>query len=404
MNELEQKYIDLLLKRCLNIKSSKSLLISYDKVNKNFINKLIIKAKNMGFDDIYTDEEDIYLLHEKLERLSLDEISKDSYFNKSIWNEYAKKGANFLMFDTEFPGIMDDIAFEKIEFAKKINRETRKIFREREIKYEIPWCIAALPNEVWASKIFPNSKTPYDDLFKTICKICMVDTLNPIASWGKFLNDSQKYSDWLNKLEISSLHYLSKNGTDLMIEMPEKHEWVGVADEVKNGMFVNMPSYEIFSTPNYKKTNGIVYNSKPLNYGGGLIDDFYLVFKNGKVVDYHAKVGEVLLKSIIECDSNSCYLGEVALVNYDSPISNTGLVFGTTLFDENASCHLALGDGFPNCIPNGENMSSTELLEHGVNQSNNHVDFMIGTSDLTIEAETKMGKQLIFKNGNFVNY
>ncbi len=404
MNELEQKYIDLLLKRCLNIKSSKSLLISYDKINKNFVDKLIITAKSMGFDDIYIDEEDIFLLHDKLSRLSLEEIANDPFFNKKTWDEYAIKGANFLMIDTEFPSVMDDIPSSKIECARKINRETRKIFREREIKYEIPWCIAALPNEIWANKIFPNSKTPYEDLFKVICSICMVDTPNPIASWNDFLNSSKKYIELLNGLEIRSLHYLSKNGTDLTIQMPEKHKWSGAADELKSDMFVNMPSYEIFSTPNYRGTEGIVYNSRPLNYGGGLIDDFYLVFKQGKVIDYHAKVGNELLKSIIDSDSNSCYLGEVALVNYDSPISNTGLVFGTTLFDENASCHLALGNGFPNCIPNGENMSSDELLEHGINQSNNHVDFMIGTSDLTIEAETKTGKQLIFKNGNFINY
>lgn len=403
MNELEQKYINLLLKRCINIKSSKSLLISYDKTNKNFVDKLIVEAKNMGFDDIYTDEEDIFLLHYKLKNLNFGEITNDSYFNKCIWNDYATKGANFLMFDTEFPGVMDDISSEKIEYAKKINRETRKIFREKEIKYEIPWCIAALPNEVWANKIFPNSQTPYEDLFKSICSVCMVDTSNPITSWNAFLNNSKKDIDWLNCLEISSLHYLSKNGTDLTIQMPKKHKWSGAADELKSEMFVNMPSYEIFSTPNYKGTEGIVYNSRPLNYGGGLIDDFYLVFKNGKVIDYHAGVGEKLLKSIIESDNNSCYLGEVALVNYDSPISNTGLVFGTTLFDENASCHLALGDGFPNCIPNGEKMSHDELLANGINQSSNHVDFMIGTPDLTIEAETKKGKQLIFKNGNFIN-
>ena len=186
--------------------------------------------------------------------------------------------------------------------------------------------------------------------------------------------------------------------------MPKEYSWSGLTDDLKNEMIVNMPSYEIFASPNYKKTEGIVVSSKPLYYGGGLIENFYLKFKDGKVIDFNAEKGHELLKSIIESDENSCYLGEVALVNFDSPISNTGLVFGTTLFDENASCHLALGNGFPTTIPNGANLSREELLELGINSSSNHVDFMIGTSDLKIEAETKNGKQLIFKNGNFISH
>ena len=162
-----------------------------------------------------------------------------------------------------------------------------------------------------------------------------------------------------------------------------------------------MPSYEIFTTPDFRKTNGIIYSSKPLIYNGGLVDKFYLKFQNGKVVDYNAEVGKDILKNIIESDKYSYYLGEVALVNYNSPISDTGLVFGNTLLDENASCHLALGNGFPECIKDGYNMSDEKLLEAGVNISKNHIDFMIGTEDLNIEAETKKGKILIFEKGNF---
>ena len=404
MNDLEQKYIDLLLKRCLDINKSKSLLIYYDKINKNFIDKLIITAKSMGFNDIYTDEDDIFLLHDKLEKLSLDEMTNDPFFNKNIWNEYALKGANFLMFDTEFPGVMDGIPSEKIAFAGKLNRDTRKIFRDREMKYEMPWCIPALPNEIWAKYLLPNSRTPYDDLFNIICKMCMVDTEDPIVSWNTFISDSKSQINWLNSLKIKTLHYLNSKVTDLTVSMPNNYKWLVMGDDSKNGIIVNMPSYEIFSSPDYRKTNGIVYNSKPLSYNGGIIDDFYIVFNQGKVIDYKAKVGNELLESIINTDDNSCYLGEVALVNYDSPISNTGLIFETTLFDENASCHLALGRGFPNCIKNGEKMSLDELLKHGINQSDTHVDFMIGTEDLMIEAETDHGKQLIFKNGNFINH
>lgn len=404
MLELENKYIDLLLKRCLNLKKSTSLFISYDKICKDFVKKLVIRAKELGYSDIYEDCNDIFYLKNKLMNSSLDEIENDPYYDKSIWDKYAEKKANFLMLETEFPGVMDDVDSKKIGLAKSINRKTRPLFRHLETTYQIPWCIAAIPNKIWADKIFPNSEDSYKELFLVICKMCMVDSDDPIKSWNEFILKSKVDIDWLNSLEIKSLHYTNELGTDLKIEMPKKYYWSGLTDDLKNEMIVNMPSYEIFASPNYKKTEGIVFSSKPLYYGGGLIENFYLKFKDGKVIDFNAKKGYELLKSIIESDKNSCYLGEVALVNFDSPISNTGLVFGTTLFDENASCHLALGDGFPTIIPNGENLSREELLALGINSSSNHVDFMIGTSDLKIEAETKNGKQLIFKGGNFVSH
>ena len=198
------------------------------------------------------------------------------------------------------------------------------------------------------------------------------------------------------------MHYKNNLGTDLTVELPSDVIWNSAAGEEDSNMLVNMPSYEIFTSPNYKKTSGIVYSAKPLIYGGGKIDEFYIEFKEGKVINYDAKQGKEILKQIIESDENSCYLGEVALVNNNSPISNTNLVFGTTLFDENASCHLALGDGFPDSLKEGLTMTKDELLRKGINQSKNHVDFMIGTKDLEIEAETKDGIVQIFKDGNFV--
>lgn len=400
MEELENKYIELLLKKCLNFKKSKSLFISYNKVNKDFVEKVIMYAKKLGVEDIGIDEEDNEVKHQKLKEETNEEIEKDPYFDKNKWNKYAKKDANFLILDTEFPGLYDDIEPEKIAKAGYINRETRKLFREKEITYQIPWCIAALPNEMWAANIFKNNKNAYEKLFKVICQMCMVDEKDPIKSWDNYLKKTDENTKKLNDLKIKSLTYKNNIGTNLKIYIPEDAIWTSAAED--EDMFVNMPSYEIFSSPDYKKTEGIVYSSRPLVYNGGEIDEFYLKFKNGKVIDFDAKKGKDILKGIIESDANSCYLGEVALVNYDSPISNTGLVFGTTLFDENASCHLALGDGFSDCIKDGIKKTKDELLALGINQSTTHVDFMIGTKDLNIEAETSEGKKLIFKNGNFI--
>lgn len=401
MKELENKYIELLLKKCINFNKSKSLFINYDKVNKDFITKVIDKANEMGIYDIEIDEEDIYTTHDKLKTESIEEIEKDPYFNKSKWDEYAEKNASFLMIETEFPKMMDDIDSEKVAKAKYIIRSTRELFRKKETSYEIPWCIAAFPNEIWAKDIFKNDPKAYDKLFIEICKICMLDTENPIKSWENYLKEIELKAKKLNELEIKRLHYTNSLGTDLKIEMPENVVWNDASSEIKNGMLVNMPSYEIFSSPSYLKTEGIVYSSRPLVYGGKTIRDFYIKFKDGKAIESDAKEGKEILQKIIDSDSNSCYLGEVALVNNDSPISNTNLVFGTTLFDENASCHLALGDSFPTSIKDGVGLTKEELLEKGLNQSKNHVDFMIGTSDLEIEAETNKGKIQIFKKGNF---
>lgn len=398
---LEDKYIELLLKRCLNFDKSKSLFLSYDKVNKSFADKVIAYAKNMGVLDIGIDCEDIYERHEKLKNIKLEDIEKDAYFDKSNWDLYAKKDASFLMLESEFPGVMDDIDPKKIAKAKFVNRKTRELFREKELKNEIPWCIAAIPNQVWADNIFKNDPNSLEKLYDVIFKMCMVDTLDPIASWDNYIKKVDTKIKKLNDLKITRLHYSNSLGTDLYLEMPEHVIWRGVGSGNEKNMIVNMPSYEIFSSPNYLKTEGIVYSSKPLFYGGAVVNDFYLKFKEGKVIDFNAKEGYEILKGIIESDSNSCYLGEVALVDYDSPISNTKLVFGTTLFDENASCHLALGEAFSDTIPNGSNMSKEELLSQGLNVSSNHVDFMIGTSDMVIEAETKDGLIKLFDNGNF---
>lgn len=398
---MEDKYIDLLLKKCLNFDKSKILFINYDKVNKDFVDKVIVKAKEIGVEDIYLDEDDIELTRQKLKELSLDEIEKDAYFNKQIWDEYASKNASFLMLDTEFPNFLDDIDPEKVSKANFIKRKTRPLFRKKETNYEIPWVIAALPNQCWANNIF-DSDDAYNKLEEAIYKMCMIDMENPIEAWDEYLKGVKEQSDYLNSLEIKKLHYTNEIGTDLTVEYPDNIIWSSVADDLEHNMLVNMPSYEIFTTPDYRKTEGIVYSSRPLIYGGGVIDKFYLEFKNGKVINFDAEKGYDILKGIIESDPNACYLGETALVDIDSPISKTGLVFGTTLIDENASCHLALGDGFATCLKNGINMDKEQLLNKGINNSQNHVDFMIGTPKMHIEATTKKGIITIFDNGKFV--
>ncbi len=397
MSEKEKKYIELLLKKCINFDKSKSLFINYDTVNKDFVNKLVNYAEEIGIENIYLDEKNIQDEYKILKNISIEDIENHPYFDDSMWDEYAKKDASFLIFTSPIPNIMDDIDPKKLSEAQITRRKSRPIYTKKQNYFEVPWCIAALPNDTWAKSIYQDEENAYELLENAIYKMCMIDTENPILSWDMHLENNKRIINKLNNLKLKLLHYKNSLGTDLKIELLDDGIW---CDASMNGL-VNMPSYEVFTSPNYKKTNGIVYGSRPLVYNGGLIDKFWIKFKDGKVIDCGADIGEEILRSIINNDANSCYLGECAIVEDNSPISNMNVIFNETLFDENAACHLALGDGFPECIKDGDKLSANELHEKGINISNTHVDFMIGTSDLNIEAETDEGKILIFKDGNF---
>lgn len=255
-------------------------------------------------------------------------------------------------------------------------------------------------NEEWASKILPNSKNAFDDLWNLILDVCKINEEDPKKAWDGYYDDLQKRIQILNSMEISSLHYFSENGTDFTLELPDNY----VFKMAKEGdRIVNMPSLEIFTTPRRDSVNGIVYSSKPLYYNGVLIDQFWFRFQHGRVIDYGANTNFETLKHIVETDDGSHYLGEVALVDYDSIINQSGIIFETTLYDENASCHLALGKGFPDCFQNGLESSKNQLFEMGMNDSSTHVDFMIGTRDLEIVATLKDGSEvIIMKHGKII--
>ncbi len=397
MKDLDNEYIKLLIDKCLWF-NNKSLFISFNKLNRNFIDKLVNYANNNGIDDIYLEEIDFYYKHDLLKNSTIDEIKENDYFKSTMWNEYAKKDASFLFIESETPGLMDDIEPEKIALASYLRRTTKPVYNEKRDKGLISWCIAAYPNEMWAKDLFKTDDA-YEKLYNYIMKMCMVDTDNPSLSWDNQLAFVDKTVEKLNSLNIKKLHYTNKKGTDLYLTLPKDYLYASAKD---GKGIVNMPSYEVFTSPDYRYTEGIVYSALPLIHNGAVIEDFWIKFEEGKVIDCGAAKGKEVLEGIINSDPNACYLGEAALVNNDSPISNTGEIFKTTLFDENASCHLALGAGFNECLKNGLSMNPAELIKHGINQSKNHVDFMIGTPDLNIEATLEDGsKILVFKDGNF---
>ena len=401
IEELENKYVDLLINRCLSFKNGNSLFINYYSDNDAFVEKLVTSAKSRGIEDIYLDRNDKDERHQKLLQ-SVEEINNDDYFDDAIWDEYAKKNAAFLMLSTEFPGYFADIPSENMTAASLKTRTSKPLYKLKQLTNEISWCIAVIPNKIWAKEKFPNlsEDDAYNEYFKLMCHCTMVDKENPIEEWNRFLDRQRNLVKTLNDLQITKMHYTNSLGTDLVIGLSSDALWQCAGYEGSD-VIVNMPTYEVFTSPDYRLTEGIVYASKPLMYGGALVDKFWVKFKDGKVVDYHAEVGKEILKGIIESDEYSCFLGECALVDKNTAIAQTNFVYGETCLDENASCHIALGDAFPECLKGAEDESIEERRNRGLNHSDNHVDFMIGTDDLNIMAETKEGEMLIFKNGEF---
>ncbi len=271
---------------------------------------------------------------------------------------------------------------------------------------KITWCIAGIPSVKWAKKIFPDLSPDdaVEALWKAILKTSRAEEGRGVENWKKHDEELKKRCEFLNGLRLKSLHYRSQNGTDLTVGLIPGVRFLGGGEATIDGRYFepNIPSEEVFTSPRRGEAEGIVYATKPLIYKGTMIRDFWVRFHEGKAVDVHAEEGEDALRSILTLDEGSAYLGECALVPYDSPINNTGLLFYKTLFDENAACHLALGMGFTELYPDFEKYTDEQIHSFGINDSLSHVDFMIGSADLSIVGTKENGETIeIFHHGNW---
>ncbi len=306
---------------------------------------------------------------------------------------------------SEDPDGLCGINQEKNAKALQARYKVIKPIRDKmENKYQ--WCIAAVPGVKWAKKVFPGERASraVELLWEAILKTSRVDE-DPEEAWRKHNEDLARRCEYLNSLGIESLEYKSSNGTDFKVGMiPDALFCGGGEYALGSGNYFNpnIPSEEVFTTPKRGEAEGIVYSTKPLSYRGELIEDFSIRFEGGRAVEVKAKRGEELLKQMISMDEGAAYLGECALVPYDSPIRNSGILFYNTLFDENAACHLALGMGFSNCLKDYEKYTLDECRAKGINDSQIHEDFMIGSEDLSITAHTRDRRDVpIFRDGNW---
>lgn len=288
-----------------------------------------------------------------------------------------------------------------------VGRDLKEYYR-LQMSNGFPWCLVSIPIVSWARKVFPEQPddAAMEKLWSAIFEaVRITEDGDAVAAWHEHCGRLKERADKLNDYRFKSLHYSNSLGTDLTVGMPENHLWLAVDDVAKSGVhfLANMPSEEIFAAPQRDSASGVLFASKPLVLNGNIVDGIRLVFDQGRIVDLHADVGEETLRASVEIDEGSHYLGEIALVPYDSPISNSGILFYNTLFDENASCHFAFGEAYSSCIKGGTDMTPEELAENGINaESSTHVDFMVGTADLSIIGTTHDGRQVtIFENGNF---
>ena len=294
---------------------------------------------------------------------------------------------------------------EKLTLAQMARAAITKPYSDK-MTNRHQWCVAAVPSVGWAKKVFPEERASaaVEKLWQLILHTSRADGKDPLTDWMWHNRELKEKCDTLNAYGFISLEYKSANGTDLKVGLIEKAKFIAGKKCTADGKYFNpnIPTEECFTTPKRGEAEGIVYAVKPLSYGGELIEDFWLRFEGGRAVACGAGKNEELLKSILKMDEGASYLGECALVPYDSPINNTGVLFYNTLFDENACCHLALGRGYSNTIENFAAYTKSDFTEMGVNDSNIHVDFMIGAQDLSIVGVTKSGARVqIFKDGNW---
>lgn len=326
-------------------------------------------------------------------RLEYENVALSYFEHTPKWkieqlNGLAEKGASFLFLDGSDPDALKGIDPSKPAAASRARNKDCSIFRDGMDFGRNIWCIAGVPVESWAVRVFPDCprREAVYRLWMAILHVARADGDDPQIAWERHNATFEKNKRLLNDGSYDALRYHSSNGTDLVVGMNKGHLWEGGSSRTVGGTtyFPNIPTEEIFTTPDRMRADGIVYSVIPLVHQGQIIDEFWLRFENGKVVDYDAARGKDVLRNIIETDENAGRLGECALISKNTPIRETGLLFYDTLYDENASCHLALGMGFPECVEGGYDMTSDELMEHGVNRSHTHVDFMIGADDLDV--------------------
>ena len=404
MEEKLREYARLLVQVGLNIRKGQRMVISAPVECAAFARLCAKEAYDAGCCEVVMNWSDDAMTRMKYLHAGEAIFDHVPLWRRHFFNDYALEGTAYLAISASDPENLKGVDPRRIIRAQQASGKALKDFDRLQMCGGFPWCIASIPIPSWAARVFPDREEAVDALWEAIfAAVRITGDGKAVERWQAHLSTLHRRVDKLNALRLKSLRYQNALGTDLTVELPEDHIWEAGNDVTLDGQeyIANIPTEEIFTAPLKTGANGVVCASLPLAHDGNLIENFRLVVQEGKIVEAYAEKGEETLRAAIGVDEGAAYFGEVALVPYNSPISNSGLLFYNTLFDENASCHIAFGEAYP-CLEGGQQMTKEELKARGLNDSITHVDFMIGTPDLSIVGVTRDGQEVpIFRDGNF---
>ncbi|HCV5760027.1 TPA: aminopeptidase [Staphylococcus aureus] len=405
-----QQYAELLVKVGMNVQPKQPVFIRSSVETLELTHLIVEEAYHCGASDVRVVYSDPTLKRLKFENESVEHFANHEIksYDVEARMDYVKRGAANLALISEDPDLMDGIDSQKLQAFQQQNARAFKGYMESVQKNQFPWVVAAFPSKAWAKRVYPelSVEEAYIKFIDEVFDIVRIDGNDPVENWRQHIANLSVYAQKLQQKNYHALHYVSE-GTDLTVGLAKNHIWEDATSYVngkEQAFIANIPTEEVFTAPDRNRVDGYVTNKLPLSYNGTIIDQFKLMFKDGEIIDFSSGKGEAVLKDLINTDEGSRRLGEVALVPDDSPISNRNTIFYNTLFDENAACHLAIGSAYAFNIQGGTEMTVEEKIASGLNDSNVHVDFMIGSSDLTIYGIFEDGsKELVFENGNWAS-
>ncbi|MEK4230793.1 aminopeptidase [Solibacillus sp. FSL H8-0538] len=399
------EYADLAVRVGVNIQQGQYLLINTSTDTLEFTRLVVKKAYEAGAGRVHVNLTDATFERAFYEHADVEEMANFPKWIVAQREELIERKGALLWIDAEDPDLLAGINVAKLSAQQKASGAALVNYRKAVMNDNIAWSIIAVPSAKWAAKVFPKlpAEQQISALWDAIFKTVRIGEGSAVENWKAHVVNLEARAAILNKKKFKKLLYKAP-GTDLTIELPDKNLWLTGGSKSPEGtaFIANMPTEEVYTMPSKFGVNGVVSNTKPLVYKGNVIDNFTLTFEGGKIVKAHAEVGNDLLQELITADEGSAYLGEVALVPHESPISASEILYYNTLFDENASNHLAIGEAYPTCYEGGRELEQGQLESLGINTSITHEDFMIGSGEMDIDGELADGTiEPIFRKGSW---
>lgn len=401
-----KKYAELIVAMGVNVSKGHTIVLQISADQYELARLITAAAYEKGAAEVIVQWTDEFVQKETLTHADEERITNIPQYKVDQIQDWIEKGASRISVVSSGPDTLKSVPADRIAKFQTANGKASLPLRKVTQANKVSWLVAAAAGEAWAEKVFPHLGTKEEKvaaLWDQIFKTTRIYAPDPIEAWEEHVALLSEKAKQLNNEQFDALHY-SAPGTDLTVGLPKNHIWEGADSfNVRGERFVaNMPTEEVFTAPDARRIDGIVSSTKPLSYAGTIISGIQLTFKDGKVVEAHAEQGEEHLKQLLETDEGAKSLGEAALVPHQSPISQSGIIFYNTLFDENASNHLALGSAYAFSVQGGTEMNEEELKAAGLNRSQVHVDFMIGSEEMNIDGIRKDGSRIpIFRNGNW---